>query len=155
MIVRAVQRLLHAAVNQFQRARRRLWFVTRPQTSGVHAAALTPEGKLILVTLSYARGWRLPGGGLKQGEDPERAVLRELREEIDLLGHGSVQKVADFHHRPDFRRGHSALFVVKDVSYRSKWSLEIKVVAEFDPKALPPDTAPITRRMLAAAADWL
>ena len=153
MIVRVGQKLLHALVNRFQQVRKILWFVTRPETNGVHAVPLTPEGKLVLVTLSYARGWRLPGGGLKAGEDPEQSVLRELREEIGLTGHGAVRKVANFSHRPDYRRGTSGLFVVEGVRYQPKWSLEIKAVREFDPTALPPDTAPITRRLLAAALE--
>jgi hypothetical protein len=53
--------LLHRAVSAFQRARRTVWFFTRPTTYGVHAIPVTPAGKLVLVTLSYARGWRLPG----------------------------------------------------------------------------------------------
>jgi len=133
------------------RLRRSVWFFTSPSTSGVHAVALTPEGKIILATLSYARGWRLPGGGRKRSESPEEGVLRELREEIGMISHGRVRKVANFSHRPDFRKDRSSLFVVEDVVYRPTWSLEIKAVREFDPDRLPPDAAPITRRLVAAA----
>nr|WP_295374196.1 NUDIX domain-containing protein [uncultured Sphingosinicella sp.] len=133
------------------RLRRSLWFFTSPHTSGVHAVPLTPEGKIILVTLSYARGWRLPGGGRKSSEDAQEGVLRELREEIGMVSHGRVEKVANFSHRPDHRRDRSSLFVVEDVRYRPRWSLEIKAVREFDSDQLPPDAAPITRRLVAAA----
>lgn len=128
-----------------------MWFFTRPSSAGVHAVALTPENRIVLVTLSYARGWRLPGGGRKVGEGDEEAMLRELREEIGMTGHGQVEKVARFSHRPDFRNDRSALFVVRDLAYRPKWSLEIKAVREFPLDALPADAAPITRRLIAAA----
>lgn len=131
--------------------RRRVWFFTRPATSGVHAVALTPGGRIVLVTLSYASGWRLPGGGRKRNEGDEEAMLRELREEIGMTSHGAIEKVARFSHRPDFRTDRSSLFVVRDIACRPKWSLEIKEVREFDLDALPADLAPITRRLLAAA----
>jgi hypothetical protein len=38
-----------------------VWFVRRPRSFGVHALALTPAGKVILVKLRYSPGWRLPG----------------------------------------------------------------------------------------------
>ena len=140
-------------MRRFHRSRRLLWFFTNPATNGAHAIAITPDGKVVLVTLSYARGWRLPGGGVKSGEDPEEAVLRELREEIGMTSHGAVQKVTTFTHRPDFRKDESSLFVVRDVVYRQHWSLEIKAVRAFDPGALPPDLARITRKLLAAGRD--
>ena len=105
----------------------------------------------MLVTLSYARGWRLPGGGRKRGEAAEPAVLRELREEIGLVAHGTVRQVARFSHRPDHKRDRSSLFVVEDVVYRPHWSLEIEAVREFDPDRLPADTAAVTRRLIEAA----
>ena len=133
--------------------RRSVWFFTRPRTSGVHAIALTPDRRIILVTLSYARGWRLPGGGRKQGEDPEMAIRRELAEEIGMTACGVVRDVGQFSHRPDYRQDRSSLFVVENVCYRPRWSLEIRAVRAFDLDSLPADTAPITHRLIAAAGD--
>jgi len=144
-------RLIHRAVRAFQAVRRVLWFFSRPVTYGVHGVALTSEGRIVLVTLSYADGWRLPGGGRKSQEDPEQAMLRELREEIGMTGHGIVREVARVRHRPDFRDSRSSLFIVEDVRYRPRWSLEIAKVGEFELDNLPHDTARITRRMIAAS----
>lgn len=55
--------ILHQGVFWFQAIRRAAWFVTRPKAVGVHGIAITPQGKVILVVLSYAHGWRLPGEG--------------------------------------------------------------------------------------------
>ena len=155
MIKQPLQRLAHRMVHHFQRSRRLLWFFTNPGTEGAHAIPLTPDGKVVLVTLSYARGWRLPGGGVKAGEDPEAAVLRELREEIGMTGHGPVRDVTTFTHRPDFREATGTLFVVRDVIYRPRWSLEIKAVRAFGLDSLPPDLPHITRNLLAAARNLL
>jgi 8-oxo-dGTP pyrophosphatase MutT (NUDIX family) len=147
-----LRRALHGGVSGFQHLRRAIWFFTRPATFGVHAIPVTPDGKLVLVTLSYARGWRWPGGGRKPDEDAETAIPRELREEIGMTHCSGLHRVTDFEHRPDFRRGQSSLFVVHGVVYRPRWSLEIKAVAEFAMEEPPADMAPITRRLLAAAA---
>jgi 8-oxo-dGTP pyrophosphatase MutT (NUDIX family) len=45
---------------------------------------LEEDGRLLLVRTVYRRGWGLPGGMLDRGESPERAVVRELREELGL-----------------------------------------------------------------------
>ena len=109
----------------------------------------------MLVTLSYAKGWRLPGGGQKPNEASHAAILRELREEIGLTAHGSVEMVTIFSHRPDYRYGKAALFVVRDVRYRPRWSLEVKEVEEFELDALPAGTAAITNELLSLAKDQL
>jgi 8-oxo-dGTP pyrophosphatase MutT (NUDIX family) len=54
----------------------RVVLVTAPN-GGVHGIPLTPDGKVVLVILSYATGWRLPGGGRKAGEDPREAIFTE------------------------------------------------------------------------------
>jgi 8-oxo-dGTP pyrophosphatase MutT (NUDIX family) len=151
-----LKRLLHLAVYGFQALRRSVWFVTRPPSTGVHAVPLTPEGKVVLVTLSYAHGWRLPGGGHKPSEPAETAMLRELREEIGLKGCTSIELVANFRHRPDFRRGRGSLFIVREVTYQPpRWSLEVAKVGEFALDDLPADTSRITYRLLELAKPQL
>jgi 8-oxo-dGTP pyrophosphatase MutT (NUDIX family) len=126
------------------------WFVSRPRTLGAHALALTPERKLILVRLRYARGWRLPGGGRNPGEDPVEAALRELREEIGMTSHGAVELAAQFEQRPDGRSDLVSVIVVEDVCYAPSWSWEIERIIEADPRSLPRDLAPITSEWIKA-----
>ena len=127
------------------------WFVRRPRTYGAHAVALTPRGTIVLVKLRYARGWRLPGGGRKADEDPKEAVLRELAEEIGMTSHGAIQLTCELEETPDFKRDLASLFIVENVVYRPKWSLEVEKVDEASLDALPQDLSPRTRGWLDAA----
>ena len=102
--VRIPRWLIRTGVTAFQRIRRIGWFITRTRTYGVHAAPFTPEGRVVLVWLTYADGWRCPGGGRKEREAPDAAMLRELREEIGLVSHGPLQLLGCREDRPDYRR---------------------------------------------------
>ena len=146
---------IRLAVTAFQRMRKALWFVPRPRTYGVHAAPFTSQGKVVLVWLTYAHGWRCPGGGRKADGPVADAMLRELREEIGLSMHGDLRLIGDIDHALDFRRDTSHLFLVTDVRYTPRWSLEIERVAEFDPRDLPAETSPITRRHIEMALEAL
>jgi 8-oxo-dGTP pyrophosphatase MutT (NUDIX family) len=142
------RRLIRIAFTFLHGLRRALWKVTGPGRAGVHALPLTERGKVVLVLLTYAPGWRLPGGGRKRNESPETAMLRELREEIGLVAHGRIERLEDG--RPDsaLPGDRSAFFLVRDVVYRPRRSLEIEAVREFDPKALPDDISPWTARIV-------
>lgn len=141
---RATRLGLRFALGSIQRLRRRIWYFTRPKTFGAHAAAITPHGTLVMVKLRYAPGWRLPGGGRKPDEDPQQAVLRELREEIGMIAHGTVELASEMHESPDYKQDLASLFIVRDVEYRPRWSLEIEAVREAALDALPHDTSPRT-----------
>ncbi|MGA9582646.1 MAG: NUDIX domain-containing protein [Allosphingosinicella sp.] len=117
--------------------RRFVWKVTGPGRAGVHAVPLTGQGKVVLVLLTYAPGWRLPGGGRKRREAPEAAMLRELREEIGLVGHGSIERLEDMGPDPALPGDRSALFLVRGIVYRPRRTLEVEEVREFDPHRLP------------------
>jgi 8-oxo-dGTP pyrophosphatase MutT (NUDIX family) len=132
------------------------WFIRRPRTFGAHALALTPEGKAILVRLRYAPGWRLPGGGRAEDEDPRDAVLRELREEIGMTGHGDVQLAAELEERPAFKHDLASLLVVRDVRYRPhRWSWEVEAIIERETDDLPDDMAMIAQVWISALRDKL
>jgi 8-oxo-dGTP pyrophosphatase MutT (NUDIX family) len=132
--------LVRIVFTLLQSLRKLLWMVTGPGRDGVHAVPLTGHGTVVLVRLTYAKGWRLPGGGRKRGETPEEGMLRELREEIGLVGHGAIERLEDV--RLDTLPGdRSAMFLVRDVTYRPRQSLEIEEVREFDPANLPDDVS--------------
>jgi 8-oxo-dGTP pyrophosphatase MutT (NUDIX family) len=113
---------------------------------GAHAIAMTPAGRVILVRLRYAPGWRLPGGGRSSAETLEQAVLRELREEIGMTGHGAVRPV----------QGLGSVLVVEDVAYRPKrWSWEVEQIVEADPRSLPSGLSPRAAEWIDAAAQHI
>jgi 8-oxo-dGTP pyrophosphatase MutT (NUDIX family) len=131
-----------------------IWFVRRRRTFGAHALAFTPERRIILVKLRYAPGWRLPGGGRAESEDPRDAVLRELREEIGMTAHGNVQLACALDEATDFKRDFASLLIVEDVHYvPHKWSWEIEGVREATMDSLPSDLSPRTARWLEALRD--
>lgn len=143
-------RPLRVAATAAHKLLKAVWFIRRPRTFGAHAVALTPEGKLILVKLRYARGWRLPGGGRAPDEDPRNAVLRELTEEIGMTSYGRVRAAAELEECVDFKRDLASLLVVEDVRYRPKWSWEVEQVIEVSADALPFGLSPRAARWIEA-----
>ena len=117
---------------------------------GAHALPLTPEGRIVLVRLRYAPGWRLPGGRRGRDEDPKDAALRELREEIGLKSHGEVTYACDLEEPMGRRRDCMSLVLVRDVIYAPRrWSLEVEAVREATLDALLEDMAPVAERWIA------
>ena len=144
-------RLLRVALRSAHRLLKLGWFLRRPRTFGAHALAFTPQGRIILVKLRYAPGWRLPGGGRRESEDPRDAVLRELREEIGMTGHGDVRLACELEEATDFKRDLASLLIVRDVVYAPpEWSWEIEDVMETALDALPAGLSPRMAEWIAA-----
>ena len=59
------------------------WKIFKPQTLGVKLLLIN-DGKILLVEHSYTKGYHLPGGGVKTGEMFDRALKREIMEELGL-----------------------------------------------------------------------
>jgi 8-oxo-dGTP pyrophosphatase MutT (NUDIX family) len=146
---------LRAVLTALQAVRRGFWFIRRPKTFGAHAIALTPERKVVLVKLRYAPGWRVPGGGRRQDEDPVEAALRELREEIGMTAHGNARLASDFEELVDFKHDKASLVLVRDVHYRPRWSLEVEQVREARVDAMPDDLAETSKRWIEAVRPLL
>lgn len=150
-IVSFADALLRTILTAGHRLLKAGWFIRRPRTFGAHALALTPERKVVLVKLRYARGWRLPGGGRNRGEEPTEAVLRELREEIGMTSHGAVRAAAELEQDTDFKRDLVSVFIVEDVRYRPhRWSWEVERIMEASLGNLPDDMAPVAQEWILA-----
>ena len=155
-MTRVGDRVLRVALTGVHKLMKLGWFIRRPRTFGAHALALTPEGKLVLVKLRYARGWRLPGGGRGEHEPAETAALRELREEIGMLSHGEVTLACDVEEAIDYKRDCASIVIVRHVRYQPKrWRLEVEEVGEFSVDSLPRDMSPASGRWISALSSQL
>lgn len=153
---RLTDRALRVVLTAAHLMLRASWFIRRPKTYGAHAIALTPEGKIILVKLRYAPGWRVPGGGRGKNEDPVEAALRELREEIGMVSHGEARLVCDIEESTDFKCDTTSQVIVRDVRYRPRrWSWEVEQIREADPNALPDGMAQVTEQWIEAVRELL
>jgi len=74
----------------------------------VAAALYDAEGRILLAQRpagkSMAGLWEFPGGKIEQGETPERALVRELHEELSIMVDETSLKPITFasHAYPDF-----------------------------------------------------
>jgi len=121
--------------------------LANPAVFGVTGAILDGEGRVLLVRQTYMTGWRLPGGGLDHGEAPEKALRRELHEEVGLTG-GNIRFFGLYSRRVWWLTHLTALYVIEGatVDFRPNW--EVKAVCWALPSAPPPDTAPAAARRL-------
>jgi 8-oxo-dGTP pyrophosphatase MutT (NUDIX family) len=75
--------LHRAGLRAAHRARKSWWRLARPKLTGVTVIAFNGEGQVLMVRHTYGSGkWTLPGGGIRAGEDPAAAALREFAEEL-------------------------------------------------------------------------
>ena len=121
--------------------------LANPAVFGVAGAILDGEGRVLLVRQTYMTGWRLPGGGIDHGEAPEKALRRELREEVGLAG-GTVRLFSLYSRKVWWLTHLTALYVIEGAAVNFQPNWEVKDVCWVPPSAPPPDTAAATARRL-------
>ena len=118
-----------------------------PTSFGVAAAVYDDQGRVLLVRQRYTAGWRLPGGGVGRGEAAQAAILRELAEEVGLVG-GEARFFALYTRKAGWATSVVALYRVRGAAVNFRPNLEIKEICFADPRLPPDGCSPATLRRL-------
>jgi 8-oxo-dGTP pyrophosphatase MutT (NUDIX family) len=122
-----------------------------PVVFGVAGAIFDANGRVLLVQQTYAKGWCLPGGAIDHGEAPEKAVRRELQEELGLSG-GRVRLFGLYSRKLWWLTHVVALYVIEDGAIDFHPNREVRAVRWDHPNQPPSGTTPATLRRLAELA---
>jgi 8-oxo-dGTP diphosphatase len=113
------------------------------------------DGRVLLLKHRFrpSPGWGVPGGFIEAGEQPEEALRRELREEVEL----EVKDVNLFTTRTFNEPTQiEIIFTARAVEDTERLSFEIQKAAWFSldelPAELPSDQAQLIKRALADGA---
>jgi len=120
-----------------------------PVAFGVCALIEDGSGRILLVRHSYQPGWLLPGGGVGRGEPPERALMRELKEEVGLESDAQPEFVRLYTRRAGWATNLIALYRLREATIAFKPNFEIREARFFAVDALPRDAPAAVRRRIA------
>jgi len=105
-------RLHRAALWVAYRGMLAVWFVLRPKRRGVFVA-VWHRGRVLAIRNSYRSLLALPAGGMKRGEAPREAAVRELREEVGLsLAPDDLRFACEIDSDHEYTRDHCWFFEV-------------------------------------------
>ena len=95
---------------------------TRPPLL-VSAAIIIKNGQVLLGQRRkgdrHPFKWEFPGGKVEHGESPRQALIRELREELQIEAKIGVELARYEHDYPSGSRVHLLFFVVKEYTRRA------------------------------------
>lgn len=125
------------------------WYVFKPKTRGAKII-LTHNREVILIKHTYKHdAYSLPGGGIKKKEQPEEAVVREVKEELGISIERPVYLgsfLSSGEHKKDTVFAYTAGLKSKEGIHID--NVEIDEVKWFTLDSLPP-LGPITSKIFA------
>ena len=126
--------------------------LSHPRFAVTAGAVITDnQGRVLLLKHRFrpGTGWGMPGGFMQEGEQPEEALRRELREEVGL----EVEKLELLLTRAfKVPRQVEIVFTARAIGDTNELNYEIQKAAWFSlnelPRELPKDQAQIIKRAL-------
>lgn len=79
-------------------------------------AIIMKDNKLAVIYSKKNKFCKIPGGGIEMGEDPQKAMIREVREEVGLIVKEDSIKEYGYVHRIE-RGSHEDLFIQDNYYY--------------------------------------
>lgn len=142
--------LRNVATRVLTRVLHRYFAWSRGMTLGVRAACFDESGRIFLVRHTYVPGWYMPGGGVEHHESAHEALVKELREEGNLVMTETPTLFHVYYNKAASKRDHVLLYraTVRQTAPRLP-DREIRESGFFDLDALPADTTQSTHRRLA------
>lgn len=127
------------------------WFLSRPEVTGVKCV-LTDGDRVLLVRHTYGpRGWDLPGGTTKPGEDPAETARREMEEELGVTVE-RWSELGEIDHTLGRRRDRLHCFAAELHAPSIDIDLgELKTARWFPRRELPPELGYYVKPILARA----
>lgn len=124
--------------------------LTRGMTLGVRGVAIDATNRVCLVRHTYVRGWHLPGGGIERGETALASMVREFREEAEIVVDPGAMRLHGFFLNAQAGRDHIAVYVASAFRLGSpkRPDREIAESGFFPLDALPDETTRGTRERL-------
>lgn len=126
--------------------------VTRGMTLGVRGVAQDAQGRVCLVRHTYVGGWHLPGGGIELGENAADAMIREFREEAEIVVEAAdtLRLHGFFRSTSAAGRDHIAVYVAPIFTLLGPKTPDREIAQSefFALDALPEDTTRATRQRL-------
>ena len=135
-----------------QKFRRFYWRIVRPVTRGVRTIVVNQNGEILLVAHTYQEGWFLPGGKVGRNEDDEKALRRELSEELGIQITATPRQLGEYENTYEYKKDTNIVFVVDSFTQGVKKHFEVEKHSFFKPEMLPEKTSPGTRRRI---EEWL
>lgn len=127
------------------------FLLRRPMTLGIRAIVWNAEkNSIFLVRHTYVPGWHLPGGGVERGETFGDALVKELREEANIVMTAPPQLFGLYKNKYVSPRDHVALYVCRQFEQTTPRLPDREIVecGFFPLDALPEATTPGTRSRL-------
>ncbi|HXC56854.1 MAG TPA: NUDIX domain-containing protein [Rhizomicrobium sp.] len=120
-----------------------------PVALGATAMLVDRDGRIALARHSYTSGLSFPGGGVRRGEPPEHAVLRELREELGTVRSDPPIFFGLYTRGAGWATNLIVLYRLMNAEVEFRPSLEVREIVFIDPAHPPANISPGTARRLA------
>jgi len=127
------------------------WFFRRPTTTGVRCI-VTYNNQILLIEHTYGSSLLTTvGGGVKKGESLEKAIVREVKEEVGLALK-DIEQVGSILHEKEFKN--DTIHVFSAVARTAEIIIdpnEIKRAEWFELNNLPSNTSPLFKKFYSLA----
>jgi ADP-ribose pyrophosphatase YjhB (NUDIX family) len=141
---------MRIVMNLLYHVRRSLLGLLRLRTRGVKVMVFNPRGELVLIRNSYGRSdlFVLPGGGIRPFEPPEKAAVREIREEIGL-DIDQLALLSTHCSTAEGKRDTIYLYKARATGLPQVGGVEVEEAGFFPLDCVPSTTSAATRRRIA------